>query len=118
MCLVTTISEASTLNNISVDSIRWQLTKNDIKPIDNVKWNLNGYIGKPYKKEDIETALKSFNPDKTIQLRALRNDTTKHPKEYVLKVLNLNKKSRLWNKSLSDWKNKEWIEFNRLKNGN
>lgn len=115
MCLVTTISEISTLKNISVDSIRWQLTKQNIQPIDHIKWNLNGYIGKPYKKEDIETALKSFNPDKTIQLRTLRNNTTKQPKEYVLKVLNSNIKSRLWNKKISDWKNKDWIEFNKLK---
>jgi len=110
--LVTTISEASRLNNISVTSIRWQIVKNEIQPIDKMKWNLNGFIGQPYLKEDIVKAIETFDPDKVIKKR--KSVCKSYSNQDVLIVLRKNKKSRLWNKKIEDWKHKDWVEFNKL----
>lgn len=113
--LVTTISQASHEQNISVTSIRWQLVKNEIQPIDKMKWNLNGFIGQPYLKEDIQKVLSEFKPDKTIKIRNEKiKSISKYSKEEVLIVLRKHMKHYLWNKYFTDWKQKDWIEFNKL----
>lgn len=115
--LVTTISQASQEHNISVASIRWQLVKNEIHPIDKAKWKLNGFIGQPYFKDDIQKAISEFKPDKTIKLRKERfSNINKYSKDEVLVVLRKYMKHYLWNKHFTDWNVNDWIEFNKLKN--
>lgn len=115
--LVTTISQVSHEHNISVTSIRWQLIKNEIQPIDKAKWKLNGFIGQPYFKDDIQKAISEFKPDKTIKLRKERfKNISKYSKYEVLIVIRKNMKHYLWNKNFNEWNKNDWIEFNKLKN--
>lgn len=115
--MTTTISEQAVLRGVDVDSIRWQLTKNNIEPIERKKWVLRGYIGRPYLFEDIERAMKGFRPDKAIALRNIpkRKVKTHYSQKEVCEVLRFHVKSPLNNKMVKSWNEKDWGEFNSLK---
>lgn len=115
--MTTTISEQAVLRGVDVDSVRWQLTKNNIEPIERKKWVLRGYIGRPYLLEDIERAMKGFCPEKTI---ALRNKPKKKIKKHysqkeICEVLRSDVKNPLNNKEVKNWSDNDWLTFEKLK---
>jgi len=115
--MTTTISEQATLRGVDVDSIRWQLLKNKIEPIEKKKWVLRGYIGRPYNSADIDLAMKGFKPERRIALRAEKKEHIKmYSQHEVCIVLRKHIKSNLNNKVLKDWNATDWKEFNNLKN--
>lgn len=113
-----TIPELSALNNISANSIRFQFYKNNIEPVDEVRWTINGYTGKPFKRSDAEKVIFGFvsNPDRSKKLsHAPKEKLKRYSSEEVCKVLRNHLKSNLWNKQISMWNVFEWKEFEYLK---
>lgn len=114
----TTIPELSANTNLSTNSIRFQLYKNKIEPVEKVKLNINGFVGQPFKIEDVEKVISSFVP--TSERIKIDSDALKEIKKYshqdVCKVLRNHIKSVLNNKIVSTWNYKDWQEFEELKN--
>lgn len=114
--MTTTISEQATLRGVDVDSIRWHLIKNKIEPIERKKWVLRGYIGRPYKLEDIDKVMQGFRPEKCIALRVDPEPIKKHyTQKEICQVLRNHIKNPLNNKLVKDWNYKDWQEFENLK---
>lgn len=115
--MTTTISEQAVLRGVDVDSVRWQLTKNNIEPIERKKWVLRGYIGRPYLFEDIERAMKGFRPDKAIALRNIQKEKIKthYSQKEICEVLRSDVKNPLNNKEVKNWNDKDWLTFEKLK---
>lgn len=114
--MTTTISEQAALRGVDVDSVRWQLTKNNIEPIERKKWVLRGYIGRPYLFEDIENAMNSFKPERVIALRKNQEPIKKYyTQKEICQILRSYIKNPLNNKMVKDWNYKDWQEFENLK---
>lgn len=116
--MTTTISEAAYLNNVPVSTIRWQLKKNNIQPIEKKKWNLRGFIGLPYKLEDVQIVLGKFQRVKKEPVPEIEEPVTikKITQKEVCEVLRKDVKSSLNNKLIKFWTKEDWKEFNNLKN--
>lgn len=113
--MLTTISECSANCELSVTQIRWQLTKNEVQPIDTVKWVLRGYIGRPYKVEDVNKALSGYNP-KIKRIAIVEPQRINYTQSEIIQVLRNYPKYSLWNKHIKDWNSSDFTEFNNLKN--
>ncbi len=110
-----TISEASIINNISVNTIRNQVYKHKIQPIDKVKWQLNGYLGHPFKKEDIEMVISEYKNTEVKHIPEQEMKIKRYTSEEVCKVLRKHLNSTLWNKQISSWNIVDFRTFEKLK---
>lgn len=114
-----TISEISSTKKLPISFIRWRLAKNNVKPIVNEKWTHNGFIGQPYKVDEMEKAL-IVKPKKEVKetpvnpIEPLIQKRKLYSNEFVCRVLRPHIKHYLNNKLIRDWNYLDWAEFNKL----
>lgn len=112
--MLTTISETSANCNLTVNQIRWQLTKNNVQPIDTVKWSLNGYLGRPYKVEEVSKALENYNPITNREIVITEEVKPNYTQNEIIQVLRKHPKNNIWNKNIKYWTNSDFEEFKKL----
>ena len=112
--MLTTIAEFSETNGININSVRWQLRIQKVKPIDTEQYRIRGYRGKPFKIEDVKRVMEGFEPNKK---HVGEVEKVNYTQQQITNVLRFYAKHYLWNKNIKDWNNSDYVEFNKLKNG-